>query len=542
MPLCVGCARHSAALPPPNVTAVYHDADAKRATVIGSNFVDGVGLLVTIGGTRVPIVGSFTQNIVTVSTAGILEGDYVLTVRTLRGAASIDITFGATGPEGPQGEKGEKGDVGPQGPKGDSTGVPGPMGPEGPQGPQGPQGISGLAGAPGVAGPSGPKGDKGDPGDKGDKGDQGEPGAPGDGFRIYTVSTTLCTPGTNCVGRDPTPVFQNCDVYAATGSHDVAMGGGIASSNIGYVLKQSYPSIKVGDPEPIGWKSVVAYERNDQNGGIIPATPFTVYAVCLARAAQPGAAGGAGIERPLGEAFCGNDIVDGDDEECDGADTMPFQCGAFGSPAGAGQLVCNSSCKYSAEQCENACQTDADCTGANLCATNVTCNDRHICAGGDPLPEIDDSNECTVDTCDPSTGAITHDAEQVVCDDGNPYTVDSCDPTSGCQNRFDCTEGVDCQDADGDGVPASLDCNDSDPSVNPFMGDFCGDGVDNNCNGEADEGCSGGTCGNAQINPGEECDDGNTTDGDGCSSTCMVEVPQCGNGISTPAKSATTAM
>ena len=32
-----------------------------------------------------------------------------------------------------------------------------------------------------------------------------------------------------------------------------------------------------------------------------------------------------------------------------------------------------------------------------------------------------------------------------------------------------------------------------------------------------------GLCGNGRLDPGEECDDGNTTSGDGCSSQCMVE-------------------
>ena len=115
-------------VPPPTITAVYHDAEAKLATVIGSNLGDGSGLLVTIGGVPAPIVGAFTNTIVSVSTAGVLEGDYVLTVRNLRGAASIDITLGAVGPEGPQGEKG---DPGPEGPPGPSTGVPAPAGPPG---------------------------------------------------------------------------------------------------------------------------------------------------------------------------------------------------------------------------------------------------------------------------------------------------------------------------------------------------------------------------------------------------------------------------
>jgi cysteine-rich repeat protein len=37
-------------------------------------------------------------------------------------------------------------------------------------------------------------------------------------------------------------------------------------------------------------------------------------------------------------------------------------------------------------------------------------------------------------------------------------------------------------------------------------------------------------CGNGTVETTEECDDGNTTDGDGCSANCTVE-PECGNGI-----------
>jgi cysteine-rich repeat protein len=36
-------------------------------------------------------------------------------------------------------------------------------------------------------------------------------------------------------------------------------------------------------------------------------------------------------------------------------------------------------------------------------------------------------------------------------------------------------------------------------------------------------------CGNRQLDPGEECDDGNTTACDGCSATCQIEG--CGNGV-----------
>ena len=43
-----------------------------------------------------------------------------------------------------------------------------------------------------------------------------------------------------------------------------------------------------------------------------------------------------------------------------------------------------------------------------------------------------------------------------------------------------------------------------------------------------------GNCGNAILNVGEECDDGNTADGDGCSAICMVEP---GYGCSAPSLS-----
>ncbi|MFQ5658271.1 MAG: IPTL-CTERM sorting domain-containing protein [Candidatus Methylomirabilales bacterium] len=40
-------------------------------------------------------------------------------------------------------------------------------------------------------------------------------------------------------------------------------------------------------------------------------------------------------------------------------------------------------------------------------------------------------------------------------------------------------------------------------------------------------------CGNNTLDPGEECDDGNITPGDGCSATCTIESPPpvCGNNI-----------
>src|SRR5262245_64750215 len=59
-------------------------------------------------------------------------------------------------------------------------------------------------------------------------------------------------------------------------------------------------------------------------------------------------------------------------------------------------------------------------------------------------------------------------------------------------------------------------------------GEECDDG--NNANGD---GCSatctkeppGGFCGDGIVQPPEECDDGNNVNGDGCSATCKLEPP-----------------
>src|SRR3989344_2779721 len=50
-----------------------------------------------------------------------------------------------------------------------------------------------------------------------------------------------------------------------------------------------------------------------------------------------------------------------------------------------------------------------------------------------------------------------------------------------------------------------------------------GDGCSSTCQVEP------AACGNNRLETGEQCDDGNTTNWDGCSSTCQTEVPICGN-------------
>jgi len=72
-----------------------------------------------------------------------------------------------------------------------------------------------------------------------------------------------------------------------------------------------------------------------------------------------------------------------------------------------------------------------------------------------------------------------------------------------------------CVDSDGDGYCDNAtklpgDCNDKDKNINPGVAEKCGDGIDNNCNGTAEEGCV------AQCTPtAEVCGDSKDNDCDG---------------------------
>jgi hypothetical protein len=125
--------------------------------------------------------------------------------------------------------------------------------------------------------------------------------------------------------------------------------------------------------------------------------------------------------------------------------------------------------------------------------------------------QCDDGFACTTDTCDMTLLRCRHSPDDSSCDDGVYCNgAEVCDPKLGCQAGapVSCTDNDSCtidtcvekdhsclhapRDADGDGdpvwnCPGGGDCDDNDPTVSSKVAEICGNGKDDNCNGEIDE-------------------------------------------------------
>ena len=244
---------------------------------------------------------------------------------------------------------------------------------------------------------------------------------------------------------------------------------------------------------------------------------------------------------PPSEEFC-----DGVDNDCDGV-TDEGLCDD-------GNACTEDSCDGTTG-CVFAPLTGTPCSDDDLCTEEDVCA-AGVCAGT-PLV-LDDGNPCTETTCAPLTGVQVIFLD-VACDDGDICTTDDVCAAGVCAGDFDppgpppeepCM-GWTC---DGVGgwlvVPVTGDpCEDGDPcSLNdscdagiclPGAVDPCDDG--NTCTTDtcaAGLGCAHAPvpdcCGNGVTDAGEECDDGNQVDGDGCDMACQeVEVSSCADGADT---------
>jgi len=181
---------------------------------------------------------------------------------------------------------------------------------------------------------------------------------------------------------------------------------------------------------------------------------------------------------------------------------------------------CDDGNTASGDGCSASCQVEP----CHACSGQL--GDRSSC---DPSPSgdtcVDPATPCAIGLCDgvgtcvPSAAA----ADGTACDDGVFCNgVDVCHGGA-CTHAGDpCVRGGECSGECNepsrtcDTVPDGTQCAGSDP--NACM-NACVAGACMATSPVTASRC----CGNGLLDPGEQCDDGNATNGDGCSSTCSVE-------------------
>ena len=141
----------------------------------------------------------------------------------------------------------------------------------------------------------------------------------------------------------------------------------------------------------------------------------------------------------------------------------------------------------------------APCSDGNACTTNDACAGG-VCVGGSAL-NCDDSNVCTDDSCNTTTGCL-HSDNTVACDDGNACTTNDACAGGACVGGSppNCSDDNACT---VDSCDTALGCQHSNASV----GTPCGDSSDSNCDNP--DTCDGsGVCQSNHEANGLSCSDG----------------------------------
>jgi cysteine-rich repeat protein len=362
-----------------------------------------------------------------------------------------------------------------------------------------------------------------------------------------------------------------CDDGSACTESD-ACGGGICQG------KQT--SCDDGNPcttdgcTPAGGCSHVANTAACDDGN-----PCTVGDACQAKACVPG-----GLKSCDDGLYCTLDNCNAKTGACmfEGAQMEGAGCDADGSVCTQGDTCKGGVCAAGvALGCDdgNPCTTDgcdpktgctkasnvAPCDDGNACTQKDTCNFGD-CQG---IPSAcTDGNPCTDDACSAIKGcvstantAVCDDGsactsgdvcaggacagKAIACDDGNPCTTETCDKLKGCQsaaNSNACDDGNACTASDtctgGGCVGKTVTCNDGNlctqdscDKVQGCVAKVMADGAD--CSADGTKWCQSQvcvakpSCGNGIKEGSEQCDDGNKTDGDGCSAQCTIESSKC---------------
>ena len=164
-------------------------------------------------------------------------------------------------------------------------------------------------------------------------------------------------------------------------------------------------------------------------------------------------------------------------------------------------LDCDDSNSCTVDSCneQEGCKFAAMADGMNCDLPPNYCGEKGKCLEGECLDDdvvvCDDNLACTTDTCD--GGECKHTPDHSACDDANVCTDDSCDPGSGCvhppklgefEGKLCCEEVENCDD--GNACTADA-CNDLwHCAFEPLTGTGCDDGLF--CT--VDDACADGLC------------------------------------------------
>jgi cysteine-rich repeat protein len=248
-------------------------------------------------------------------------------------------------------------------------------------------------------------------------------------------------------------------------------------------------------------------EGNCNNNGICEPEKGESCACADCDGKQDGCAAGLVCINEICSDKCGNGVVDPGENCTTCPDDAGCSEGLLCCPDGTCGATCdtrecnNNKICEPGENCEcSDCENEQDGCAAGLICVNGQCSDTAFCGDGN----IDPGEDCQ--TCPDDAGC----GPGLCCNEG--VCSEDCG-VSPCNNNGVCEpsdgENCSCADCEGkqDGCIAGLVC------------------LGGQCRG-------GGICGNGILEMGEDCDDGNNADGDGCDKNCKREF--CGDGIVQP--------